>query len=55
MTKPSDEKLPFEELPNHEHIPLALHLKVHAVMSDIFQRDQKEPKSTPASGRSALG
>ncbi len=27
MTKSPNEKRPFEELPNHENIPLELHLK----------------------------
>ncbi|MCY4217201.1 MAG: hypothetical protein OXC92_09490 [Flavobacteriaceae bacterium] len=55
MAKKPAEKLPFESLPNHENIPLALHLKVHAVMSDVFREDKNESKPKLPSDRSILG
>ena len=42
MVKKPTEKLLFEQLPNHENIPLTLHLKVHAVISDVFREDKSE-------------
>ncbi len=47
MAKEPSEKLPFESLPNDEKIPLALRLKVHAVMSDVFREDRSEAKPKP--------
>ncbi|MCY4217083.1 MAG: hypothetical protein OXC92_08890 [Flavobacteriaceae bacterium] len=54
MVKEPTEKLPFEALPNHENIPLAFHLKAHAVMSDIFREDKNESKPKPPSDRPVL-